>query len=87
MHNKNQVNIKIVDESFIFEQSEFWYFKKMIENIYHYYKEQLDNSKIVLIKIPGTYKLKKVNFEAIVKIMDQIEKIFSYYLNDIQLQY
>ena len=87
MYNKNSVVIKIDNESVIFQQNEFWYFSKMIKNIYEDYDTQLNHTKNILIKIPGSGKFKKVNFASIKKIMKQIKVIIDSYTDEASLQY
>ena len=85
MYSLNQVKIEIDREMFIIKQNEFWYFSNMLKNISDYYKIKDNQSKTILLKIPGTGKFKQVNYLIFNRICDQIDKVINNYKKESQI--
>lgn len=85
MSKTNSIKLKIKDESILISQSEFWYFKNMLNNISFYYSSNENKSKNILIKIPGTEKYKYINISYFNQIKEQIDSILKIYIEDHQL--
>ena len=85
MYSLNQVKIEIDREMFIIKQNEFWYFSNMLKNISDYYKLKDNQSKTILLKIPGTGNFKQVNYLIFNRICDQIDKVINNYKKESQI--
>ena len=85
MNSKNQVTIKINKEKFIIDQNEFWFFSNMIKKISDYYKIKDNQSKSILLKIPGTGQFRQINYLIFENISNQISRLIKIYKNKLQI--
>ena len=85
MKNKNTVTIMVKNEPITISQSDFWYFKNLMNNISNYYSSDINKSKRILVKIPGTGQYKNINIQLFNEIKIQIDNLVSYYKKNLQL--
>ena len=85
MNSKRQVTIEINKEKFIIDQSEFWFFSNLIKKISDYYKIKDNQSKTILLKIPGTGQFRQIDYLIFDNIFNQINRLINIYKNELQI--
>ena len=83
MDKSKQVSIKIDKEKFIIEQNEFWYFRFILNKISDYYEIKDNQSKTILLKIPGTKIFKKINYSIFRQVIKQVDDLIATYKREL----
>ncbi len=82
MHNKH-VKIKYKSSTIKIKNNEFWYFKRLIGTVRHFYNKRKNFNKIILLKIPGTGEFIKVKKDDCMKIDQSIKNRIKTYENNL----
>ena len=82
MNKNHSIKLKFSDESILISQSDFWYFKKLLNNISYYFKLNQNKNKNILIKVPGSGKYKCINIYSFNNIKEQMERHLTKYKQD-----
>mgnify|MGYP001376773794 CR=1 FL=1 len=77
------IPIKIEGNSILLNQNEFWYFKKRLEEIDHFFKSVDGKSKTILINIPPTNLYIKTNYNLFSSLFKEVTDIFNIYKKSI----
>ena len=85
MNKANHIQLNFTDESILLSQSDFWYFKNLLNKISYYFSSNQNKTNNVLVKIPGSGKYKCVNISSFNNIKDQMEYHLNKYRDNYQL--
>ena len=81
----NNISIEVDGTSIELKQNEFWYFKKRLEEVDHFFNSCVDKSKNVFINIPSTNLYIKVNYSLYQSLIKEVTNIFNRYKQSLQI--
>ena len=75
----NGVILNLKNSNISINQSEFWYFNYMLEEVSLFFKSSENKSKIISLKIPGTGRFEKLNYSDFNNIYNQVKSKVAHY--------
>ena len=78
----NGIILNLKNSNISINQSEFWYFNYMLEEVNLFFKSSENKSKIISLKIPGTGRFEKLDYSNFIKLYNQVKLKISEYTQD-----